>query len=165
VGSYRGGVVRMVVRAGLALLAALNLWWGAWATLAPSQFYATFPGFGHRWTVAYPPYNEHLVTDLGATFLTLGLLLVLATVLAARQVRVVVLGAVLVFNALHLSFHATHRGAMGADDFRASLVALAAGVALPVVLLVVDAVSARARRPRTRAVEHAREWAGVVTPP
>ena len=62
-------------RLGMARFAALNLWWGVWARLWPRHFFDTFPGFGQRWTAAYPPYNEHLVVDLGSTFLTLGFLL------------------------------------------------------------------------------------------
>ena len=65
----------MLVRVGLGLLALINGWWGGWARFAPRHFFDTFPGFGHHWTAAYPPYNEHLVTDLGSTFLTLAVLL------------------------------------------------------------------------------------------
>ena len=57
-----------LVRGGLVLLGALHLSWGVPATLAPRWFFDSFPGLGHAWTAAYPPYNGHLVTDLGATF-------------------------------------------------------------------------------------------------
>src|SRR5215475_3201592 len=136
-------MLRVVVRLGLGALAALNLWWGAWARLAPRQFYDSFPGFGHHWTAAYPPYNEHLIEDLGATFLTLGLLLVVAAVLADRRVRLVVLGAVLFFNLLHLQFHAGHQGMMSTVDYGASIAALALGVVAPVVLAGLDILAAR----------------------
>jgi hypothetical protein len=131
-------VVAALIRAGYAALAALNLWWGAWAFFAPRGFYDTFPGFGHRWVAAYPPYNEHLVTDLGATFLTLGFLLALAATVTDRRLRGVVLAGVLVFNGLHLAYHATHSGAMGSFDYGASLATLVAGVLGPVVLGAVE---------------------------
>jgi hypothetical protein len=127
-----------LVRAGLVLLAAVNAWWGVWARFAPRNFFDTFPGFGHHWTAAYPPYNEHLVTDLGSTFLTLAVLLAVAAALPDRRVRVVVLGGVLVFNALHLSFHLGHHDGMASFDVVASLTSLALGVAGPVVLLVLQ---------------------------
>ncbi len=122
-------------RVGLALLAGLNLWWGVWALAAPRGFYDAFPGFGHRWTAAYPPYNEHLIADLGATFLTLAVLLALAVFLDDPRVRRVVLAGVLVFNGLHLAFHATHRGVLSLLDYGASLATLVGGAALPAVLL------------------------------
>ena len=127
-----------VVRLGMAVFAVLNLWWGVWARLWPGPFFDNFPGFGRRWTAAYPPYNEHLVTDLGSTFLTLGFLLAVAAVLDDRRVRVVVLAGVLVFNTLHLAFHASHPGTMGGFDLGASVTTLAAGVVAPAILLLLD---------------------------
>ncbi|GAA4677247.1 hypothetical protein [Phytohabitans rumicis] len=126
------------MRLGLGLLGALHLSWGVPATLAPRWFFDTFPGFGRAWTAAYPPYNEHLVIDLGATFTALGVLLLMAAWLADRKVTAVVLCGVLVFSSLHLIFHARHHGALAGADLVASLVALALGVAVPVGLLVLD---------------------------
>jgi hypothetical protein len=131
---------------GIALLAAVNAWWGLWARIWPRQFFDSFPGFGHHWTAAYPPYNEHLVTDLGSTFLTLAFLLAAAAVLNQRSVRTVVLGGTIVFNALHLAFHAGHQGEMAGFDLGASLVTLALGVLAPVLLLGLDHVELVALR-------------------
>jgi hypothetical protein len=128
---------------GAAILAALHLWWGVWARVAPRHFFDTFPGLGQRWTAAYPPYNEHLVTDLGATFLTLGFLLAVAVVSAEPRVRRTVLAAVALFGALHLSFHATDRGDLGPSSFAGSVAALAVGVLLPVALLALDLLPRR----------------------
>ncbi|HEY3008705.1 MAG TPA: hypothetical protein VGJ63_11680 [Micromonosporaceae bacterium] len=125
-----------VVRAGLALLGALYLAGGVPALVAPRWFFDEFPGFGHRWTAAYPPYNPHLVADLGATFVTLATLLLLAAWLADRRVAGAVLAGVLVFSTLHLVFHATHTGTLTGFDLAASLTALALGVLIPAVLLV-----------------------------
>jgi hypothetical protein len=139
-------VLSGLVRIGYGGLAAVNLWWGAWARFAPRNFYENFPGFGHRWVAAYPPYNAHLVTDLGATFLTLGFLLAAATVIADRRLRWVVLGGVLIFNGLHLAFHAANRGTMAAFDYGASLVTLVAGVVGPLVLVALEALTVRPSR-------------------
>jgi hypothetical protein len=126
----------VLIRVVIGALALANLWWGVWARFAPRHFFDTFPGFGRHWTAAYPPYNEHLVTDVGATFLTLGFLLAVAAVLDDRRVRAVVLAGVLLFNALHLAFHAAHPGAMGPSDVGASVATLAAGVLAPAALLL-----------------------------
>lgn len=127
-----------LVRAGLVLLGALHLSWGVPATLAPRWFFDNFPGLGHAWTAAYPPYNRHLVTDLGATFTTLGVLLLLAAWLADRKVTAVVLCGVLVFSSLHLAFHLRDHGSLAGVDLVASLAALVMGVVLPVALLVLN---------------------------
>jgi hypothetical protein len=131
-------------RAGLAGLGAVELAWGGWAYAAPARFFADFPGFGHRWTAAYPPFNEHLIADLGATFLTLGALLVVAAVLDDSRVTVVVLAGSMLFNLLHLAFHAAHRGTMSGADYPVSLLALLFGVLTPAALL---ALVRRRRRP------------------
>jgi hypothetical protein len=128
-------VREFVVRLGAGLLAAVNLWWGVWATVWPEHFFSTFPGFGHRWTAAYPPYNAHLVADLGATFITLGCLLTVAAVVRDDRVRAVVFGATLLFNGLHLVFHARRHAGMTAFDATASIATLAAGALAPAVLL------------------------------
>lgn len=130
----------------MAVLAALNLWWGAWARFWPEHFFAEFPGFGHRWTAAYPPFNRHLVTDLGATFLTLGFLVAVAALLADRRLRVVALSTVVVFNALHLGFHVGNPGTLVGIDLGASLATLVAGVLAPIALMAGDGVGRRRER-------------------
>jgi hypothetical protein len=138
-----------LARWGAGGLAVLNLWWGVWARLWPRHFFDTFPGFGRRWTAAYPPYNEHLVTDLGSTFLTLGFLLSVAALTTRLPVRRLAFAAVLLFNLLHLGFHADHQGTLGGFDVAASITALALGVLAPLVLLLVEAIPGRGpSRPR-----------------
>jgi hypothetical protein len=121
-------------RLGLGLLGLLYLGWGAWAILAPADFFQTFPGIGLHWTRAYPPYNGHLIFDLGATQLTLGVLLTVAAVLDTRQVSwLAALGAGL-FGGLHFGYHALHAGMMGGTDRLLGLLSLAAGAILPPAL-------------------------------
>jgi hypothetical protein len=134
-------------RAGLAGLGLVELSWGLWAYFAPARFFADFPGLGHHWTAGYQPFNEHLTADLGATFLTLGTLLVLAAVLDEARVTVVVLAASILFNLLHLAFHATHRGTLTGADYPLSLLALLFGVLLPAALLALVPRRRPARRP------------------
>lgn len=134
----RVGLRVTVVRTGMVVLAMLNLWWGVWALLWPRHFFDTFPGLGFHWTSAYPPYNEHLVVDLGAIFLTLAFLLAVGAAQRQRAVRLVVLAGVFVFNSLHLAFHGVHRGDLGRLDYALSTAALVAGVLAPLLLLVLD---------------------------
>lgn len=136
-------MVPVVVRSGMVALGLLHAWWGVWARVFPSHFFETFPGFGRRWTAAYPPYNEHLVTDLGATFLTLAFLLLVGAAVRDRPVRSLALAAVALFGVLHLSFHTVEPGELGGVDLAASLFFLVLGVLAPVALLIVDRVAAR----------------------
>jgi hypothetical protein len=138
--------MRLGIRLAMAAFAALNLWWGVWARVWPRHFFDNFPGFGQRWTGAYPPYNEHLVVDLGSTFLTLGLLLAAGAVIDDRRVRIVALAAALVFNVSHLSFHAVRHGGLAGPGLVASLATLVLGVLGPLTLLVLDLVGARSSR-------------------
>ncbi len=124
-----------MLRLGLALLAAFHLVWGLPAIAAPRWFFDHFPGAGHRWTAAYQPYNEHLMTDVGAAALTLGVLLTIAAVMADRRVTNVVLIGVLVFSTLHLGYHTARHGTLEGTDLLASLASLAAGVLFPAFLL------------------------------
>lgn len=127
-----------LLRAGLILLGVLHLSWGIPAVLAPRWFFDHFPGFGQAWTAAYPPYNAHLMTDVGAAFLTLGALLVAAAWLADRRVTRVVLAGVLLFSTVHLAFHLGHHGALAGAGLAASLVSLALGVLAPSALLMLS---------------------------
>jgi hypothetical protein len=140
--------VPWVVRIGAGVLAALHLWWGAWARFDPQDFFESFPGLGRHWTAAYPPYNEHLVTDLGSTFLTLAFLLGAVAATTNRPVWRVVLAGVLLFSTLHIGFHAVDPGGLQGADIAASVAALAAGVVIPLGLLVVDLMTSRRRRVR-----------------
>jgi len=102
--------MRVVVRVALALLALTAAFVGFWALLAPSSFYASFPGLGYTWVSEAGPYDEHLVRDVGALYLAL-LVVTLLALLRPASVRPWVAGlAWLVFAVPHLVFHAAHAG-------------------------------------------------------
>jgi hypothetical protein len=124
----------VVRRLGFGLLALLNVAWGGWAIVAPAHFFRTFPGFGFHWTSAYPPYNEHLIFDLGATLLTLGVLLGVAAVLDRPPVSWVVAVAAGTFGTLHFGYHAVHAGTMAGADRGLSIMSLIGGAVLPLAL-------------------------------
>src|SRR5882757_2805799 len=55
-------------RAALGFLAAAAILIGVTAAFAPRTFYDDFPFVTH-WVELLPPYNEHLVTDVGGLYL------------------------------------------------------------------------------------------------
>jgi predicted anti-sigma-YlaC factor YlaD len=122
-------------RAGFGLFALLYAVWGGWALGWPAQFYANFPGGGHRWTAAYPPYNPHLIADLGATQVSLAVLLVFAALWDSTRTQTAVVAGVCTFGVLHLTFHVEQSGSRVNFDRIASLASLAAGAFGPAALL------------------------------
>jgi hypothetical protein len=108
---------------------------GAWALFAPHGFYADFPLSSRHWISSLGPYNEHLVTDVGAGLLALAALVLLAAVSLERSVVLVALVAWLVFAVPHLVFHVAHTDGLGTGDNVANLVSLGATVLVPLVLL------------------------------
>jgi hypothetical protein len=131
-----GGTVRspVVARAALWLTAASAVGVGAIAAFAPRTFYDDFPFTGH-WVDRLPPYNEHLLTDVGALYLGFALVLAWAAVTLQRQlVRAVCAGWIL-FSVLHFVFHARHLDTFGTGDAIEELIALGAVIALPLLAL------------------------------
>jgi hypothetical protein len=124
----------LVARAALWLTAASAAGVGLVAAFAPRSFYDDFPYLGH-WVDRLPPYNEHLVTDVGALYLGFTLVFVWAAATLERQlVRAACCGWIL-FSVLHLVFHARHLDSFGTADAVAELASLASAIALPLVAL------------------------------
>jgi hypothetical protein len=118
----------------LALLALSGAFVGFWALLAPASFYASFPGLGYSWVADAGQYDEHLVRDVGALYLALVAVTVVA-LLRPAAVRPWVAGlAWLVFGVPHLVFHAAHAGR---GDV-AEIAALTASVLLAAVACLPD---------------------------
>lgn len=79
---------------------------GMWAYLWPRHWYDTFPGVGLRWLPSLGPYNPHVAAEVGALYLGLALLAVLAIVHITNAVLVrASAGAWTIFNLLHVAFH------------------------------------------------------------
>lgn len=123
------------LRAGLIVLAAVNVFTGFWASVDPAGWWKSFPGFGHAWVIGFGSYNEHLVRDVGGFFLAFGVLFALAAVFLDRRFGGAALVAWLFFAIPHLAFHLRNRGSLSSSDNLLSLEGLAFEVALPVVLL------------------------------
>jgi hypothetical protein len=128
-------VKRGWLRAGLLILASASLAVGLWALPLPRSFYEDFPLPGRAWISTLGPYNEHLVRDVGALNLALGVFLVLAAVLLERRLVQVSLVAYLAYAVPHLVFHLTKAHAFSLGDNFANAVTLGLAVLIPLVLL------------------------------
>jgi len=124
------------VRAGLWFLALSAIVPGVWALFFPQAFFDDFPGFGFAWVRLLPPYNEHLVTDVGGFYLAFGLMFLVCAVRMDRRLSSIVIAGWLVFSVPHLIFHLGHLSTMGSNDKLWLSVSLALVVVLPAVMLM-----------------------------
>lgn len=113
-------------RVCLAVLTLTSLLVGVWAYLAPVNWYNTFPGLGLRWLPVLGPYNEHFVKDVGAMYLAMAALSVMAFRYVTNQalMRTAAL-ALSIFNILHLTYHVTMLHMYGPLDATLNMTALA----------------------------------------
>jgi hypothetical protein len=123
------------LRVGLLVLAAPQVVIGMWALFAPRAFYDGFPAAGHAWVALLPPYNEHLVRDVGALNLAVCVVLVAAAVAPHRLLVTVALVCQLVYTVPHAVFHVTHLDGFPAADAVAQTAGFAVQVVLPLALL------------------------------
>jgi hypothetical protein len=124
--------LRTALRVGLVILAAMQVLVGAWALLAPRAFYDGFPLPRHAWVALLPPYNEHLVRDVGALNLALTVVLGAAAWTLDRTVVRVALVALMIFALPHAVFHAGHLAGFPTGD----AVAQTVGTVLQLILTV-----------------------------
>lgn len=95
-------------RVGLIVLAASSGIVGIWALIDPAGFFESFPGGGIGWVRLLPPYNEHLIRDVGALSLGNAALLAAAALVPKRQLLLAAVGSWLVSAVPHALFHVTH---------------------------------------------------------
>jgi AhpD family alkylhydroperoxidase len=94
------------LRAGTASLGVPQVVLGVWALFWPRGFFDSFPVVaGQHWLPAYGGYDSHLTTDVGATFLAIGALLLIAGWFGERLLIQVALVAYLVYAVPHFIFH------------------------------------------------------------
>lgn len=109
---------------------------GAWALFAPRSFFRDFPALGGTWVNALPPYNEHLVRDIGGLNLGFGLLFfAAASTLDVTLIRTS-LGAWLLYAIPHFVFHITNMDRLSAAEKLFQTLALGALIVIPVGLLM-----------------------------
>ena len=109
---------------------------GLQATISPAGFYEGFP-FGRAWVQMLPPYNEHLVRDVGNYKLAFAILFAWAAWRPSRKRVVPVAGAWSVAALLHGVYHALHLDGFGAGDAIALTAVLVSALALPTLAIVI----------------------------
>jgi hypothetical protein len=131
-----------IARLSLAYLCATATLIGLTATLAPRAFYDDFPFIAH-WVDLLPPYNEHLVTDVGGLYLGFAVLFAWAAWSLERALLRAVCFAWLLTATLHLLFHVRHLDGFGTGDAVAEIVSLALLLAPPPLALWAAAPATR----------------------
>jgi hypothetical protein len=121
-------------RIALILLFLATLTIGVTATAFPRTFYGDFPFLRH-WVDLLPPYNEHLVTDVGGLYLGFAVLFAWAAWTLERTLVRAVCTAWLLTAGLHLVFHASHLDGLSTADAVAEVATLALLLAPPLVAL------------------------------
>lgn len=143
------GGSRLLFRAVLGALAAVQLIDGLYALLAPRSFYGDFP-LGRGWVEALPAYNEHLVRDVGGLFLATGVALAAAAWFLERRLVGVALVSFLAFSVPHFIFHTLNLEPYSTGDAIGNVVTLLFTVLAPVALLVLmGRAGAGAQKPPT----------------
>lgn len=123
-----------VARTALALMVLSATAVGLPASFAPRAFFDDFPYIG-SWVEKLPPYNEHLITDVGGLYLALAVIAGWAAWKLERQLARAVSAGWLVAAALHWAFHVRHLGELGTADAVGQTASLTAYLLMPVVVL------------------------------
>jgi fucose 4-O-acetylase-like acetyltransferase len=134
----------VAVRILLGILAATEAIVGVWAQFAPASFYRSFPGVGYAWVSLLPPYNEHLIRDVGSLSLALTVLLAAAAVTGQRLLSAIAVAAFVVYTVPHMIFHSFHLEGFSTTD----AVAQTMGFVLQLVVAAVAAWLLWRDRPR-----------------
>jgi len=141
--SPRGEYQRPITRIILVAIALFGLIPGAWAAIAPESFYWDFPKIRSAWVSSDGPFNEHLIRDVGAFFLALGVLALIAAI-SGRLLAARLAGAAwLVFGTVHAAYHFTHLQVYSESvDQWLNVVSMLGSIALAVAVLVIPGRSA-----------------------
>jgi Domain of unknown function (DUF4345) len=127
----------------LGVLAAVSLFVGLYAFIWPHSFYDHVLGVDRL-----PPYNQHLLTDVGGFYLGFAVLFAWAAVDRGRALVLATCTAWIVVQALHLAYHGTHLEHFNVATAVAQTALLAAAPAVAVAALL--GAQAGGRRTRGR---------------
>jgi hypothetical protein len=131
------------LRVALGLLALNSAFVGVPAALVPRKFYDDFP-FVASWVDLLPPYNQHLISDVGGFYLAFTVLFAWAAFRPSRELVIPLCSAWAVAAALHLGYHVTHLGGFSTADAIAQTASLAVVLLLPFLALAALRQSSRA---------------------
>jgi alkylhydroperoxidase family enzyme len=132
-----GGGVRMpgTFRLGLVALGLPQLAIGIWAIASPRGWFDTFPGAGHHWLPAYGAFDGHLAADVGAGFVAIGTVLLLAALWLDRRLVQASLIAYLAYAVPHFVYHLANDDRLSAGDHVVNDIVLGLAVLLAASLL------------------------------
>jgi hypothetical protein len=123
-----------VARWSLLALVGYCLFIGLTAAAAPHAFYTDFPFFAH-WVERLPPYNEHLVTDIGGLYCGFAVFLAWAAWKPEREIVLAASVAFLTVTIPHTIFHVFNLQGFGVVDGVAEI-ALLASLAVPPLIAI-----------------------------
>lgn len=123
--------MRTAVRAGLVSLSVLAIVQGGWQYFFASQFYS-LPTLN-----LLPPFNAHLMSDVGGLGLALGVVLAGAAIFMNRPQVMTALLAYLTYAVSHLLFHLTHLGGFSTAAALFELVPMVTIVLIAIALLTI----------------------------
>jgi hypothetical protein len=123
-----------LARAALLALCAYCLFIGFTAVAAPHAFYDDFPFLAH-WVDKLPPYNGHLITDVGGLYIGFAVVTGLAAWRLEPGLTLAACAGFLTVSVPHLLYHVTHLAGFGVVDGAAELIALGSLLVPPVVAL------------------------------
>jgi hypothetical protein len=122
----------VITRVALWILAAEAAAVAVPALLAPRYFYDSFP-FGASWVDMLPPFNQHLISDIGGFYLAFAVLFAWAAVTLRRPLIVPLCIAWAFAAVVHFVYHVTHLDGWDAADAIAQTITLALVLALPLI--------------------------------
>jgi hypothetical protein len=122
----------VIARVALWFLAAEAAVVGLQASFAPHSFYSGFP-FGRGWVELLPPFNEHLISDVGGFYVAFALLFAWAALRLSRELVVPLCAAYSVSALIHFVYHVTHLDGFATGDAISQTFSLALVLALPVI--------------------------------
>jgi hypothetical protein len=129
---------RRLRRVGFGVLAVSQGVIGGWALFGPAAFFDRFPGTRAGWVSLLPPYNEHLVRDVGALSLALTVLLAYAAVRADPPTGRIAALAFAAYAVPHTVFHAQHLEGFGPAEAVAQMTGFALQLGLVTLLFMVS---------------------------
>ncbi len=118
---------------------------GLWALASPRTFYDDFPAGTDGWVHVLGPFDEHLVTDVGALFVALGVVLVFAGLSLRRGAVIAAATGWLIFSVPHFLWHVFNLEPYDTVDAASNTLTLGWTVVGGVLVLVLAL-----RRPRER---------------
>ena len=146
------------VSVALVALAAPNLAAGIWGLVAPEHWFDSFPGWAPKLVAAFPPFNEHLVSDAAAGLFAAGVAAAIAVWWRRREVVIVAMVAFLAFALPHAMFHLAHPAdALSDNEDLVNTVTLWVAVAIAVAIML---VAFRSDHPSNRVPENRQDAGG-----